>query len=548
MRSRAMRYASVVMIGQDRFEIQLGHACNNRCVFCVSGELTSLGKAPLLAEDMLAGRITDAYAAGHRRITLLGGEPTLHPSFLQLVRRCVSLGYEEITIFSNGTRLARKELVEEIIATGGRFEWRFSFQGATREAHERTTRREGSWDQLVASVEQVQAHGQRITINMCVVQTNYESVDQFAALLLPHGVSQLHVDMLNPYDTGVMSDEDLFRIMPRYSDLVPPLERMVRSFPEGFDVNVGNLPYCLAPSIAPFIHHGGHPTWTVTADDLGTKKLQGERVKYQVKETGKKKPDRCRRCVFDDRCSGVFEVYAERYGLDELQPVTTEMLVQLDPRRTLVALHARALLRAALTNGPPAPFVRTTVAEPALRESTLLLESGDGGRLLLSFGPPTRPSRVAACDLFSVQIVECTVDPVIGTRALVALWNALELAGAHTIHPPGDDAFLDLPPSIASRLARVRAHAPFGALRFRSVAVTAEGKRAELLFEVPDASGERVVVWLAEDAGRATGGYRLAHAHAAEGAPSEALVRGIGEIMAALGRLPIRADAPQVRP
>ena len=28
-----------------KFEIQLGHLCNNRCVFCVSGELTAQGKA-----------------------------------------------------------------------------------------------------------------------------------------------------------------------------------------------------------------------------------------------------------------------------------------------------------------------------------------------------------------------------------------------------------------------------------------------------------------------------------------------------------------------
>jgi MoaA/NifB/PqqE/SkfB family radical SAM enzyme len=330
----------------DRFEIQLGHLCNNRCVFCVSGQLTSKRQAPLLDPALLKQRITEARGSGHRSLTLLGGEPTVQPFFLDVVRHAVALEFDTIVLFTNGSRLWRPEVIDAVLATGGRFEFRFSFQGATKEAHERTTRRKGSWDQLVGSLDAVRARGQRATVNMCVVRTNFESVERFAELLLPRGVSQLHVDMLNPYDTGVMSDEELSSIMPRLSDLAGPLERMVRAFPEGFDVNVGNLPFCVAPSIAPFVHHGGETTFTVTADDFGAEALQPERDKYAVKRAGKVKPERCRTCVFDDRCSGVFEAYAERHGLDELQPITVERLVQsrgaLRPSITARVAHLRA--------------------------------------------------------------------------------------------------------------------------------------------------------------------------------------------------------------
>src|SRR6185436_19959849 len=101
-------------------------------------------------------------------------------------------------IFSNGSKPGRTALVDEVAATGGRFEWRFSFQGATREAHERTTRRKGSFAQLLRAVDRARALGHRITVNMCVVQQNYESVDSFPELLAPRGVSQLHLDMVNP--------------------------------------------------------------------------------------------------------------------------------------------------------------------------------------------------------------------------------------------------------------------------------------------------------------------------------------------------------------
>ena len=67
----------------SQIEIQLGHMCNNRCVFCVSGQRTGMGMARPLAAEPILERIAQAYAEGHRKITLLGGEPTLQPAFMQ---------------------------------------------------------------------------------------------------------------------------------------------------------------------------------------------------------------------------------------------------------------------------------------------------------------------------------------------------------------------------------------------------------------------------------------------------------------------------------
>ncbi len=523
---------------EKQFEIQLGHLCNNRCVFCVSGQLTSKGQAPLLSYETLAKRVTEAREAGHRRITLLGGEPTIQPFFLDLVKHTVALGFEEIVIFSNGSKMGRTDLVDRVLQTGGNFEWRFSFQGATKEAHERTTRRKGSWDQLVRSVELVRERGGRVTVNMCIVTQNYESLPHFAELLLPRGVVQLHVDMLNPYDTGVRTFEEISAIMPRLSDLAQPLERMVAGFPDDFDVNVGNLPYCVAPKLLARIHHGGEPTETVTVDDFGGEALLAERNKYPFKQHRKTKPDRCRACVFDDRCSGVFDAYAERFGLDELQPIDGERLLQLDPSRALVGLHVRALLRAALAEGPPAPFERASVVERGLREIGLVLD-GSHGQLSLSFRKGVEG--IAAAEGFALQVTERTIDGPLALEGLRKLWTRMEHAGMRTVHPPGEDAFGPLRPTVLQRLARLRARAPFGELRWTNLSVQPGGGHAEAAFEVDQ---ERVVVWLAEDRARATGGYRLERSDD-QRAPSSALVRGMEQILDALGKLPRQPTSPR---
>src|SRR5262249_42155807 len=137
---------------KTQVEIQLGHMCNNRCVFCVSGQETGFGRALPLATAPILERITEAFAAGHRKLTLLGGEPTLQPGFLDVVRHAVGLGFEEIVVFTNGVKTAREGFIEEVLATGGNFTWRISIQGATKESHERTTRRPGSFDRIVRSM------------------------------------------------------------------------------------------------------------------------------------------------------------------------------------------------------------------------------------------------------------------------------------------------------------------------------------------------------------------------------------------------------------
>ncbi len=242
---------------KKQIEIQLGHMCNNRCVFCVSGQETAKGQAgPMDVAPMLA-EIGKAYAGGHRKLTLLGGEPTLQPGFLDVLRHAVALGFEEIVIFTNGVKTARPAFLDEILATGGKFTWRISIQGATEASHEETTLKDGSFARILRTMTLLRDRGERITVNMCVVSSNYASVSAFPALLGPFGVTQLHLDMVRPLDAGERTEAELRAMIPRYSDMVPALTEMARGFPPGFDVNVGNLPYCIAPELEPLLHQYG---------------------------------------------------------------------------------------------------------------------------------------------------------------------------------------------------------------------------------------------------------------------------------------------------
>ncbi|HEY8040975.1 MAG TPA: radical SAM protein [Polyangiaceae bacterium] len=521
------------MAGPGEFEIQLGHLCNDRCVFCKSGRLTHAGQAPVLAFETLAASIRDAYAKGHRRLTFVGGEPTIQPAFLELLRLSVSLGFENIVIFSNGSKAGRSDLVDRVLAAGGPVEWRFSVQGATREAHEATTGRKGGFAQVLRALSRVRARGQRATVNVCLVRQNCDSVDRFAELLMPLGVSQVHVDVVNPDDTGAERHE-LPEMMPRHADVAPALERMVRAFPEGFDVSIGSLPFCVAPALAPWIHHDHHPMWTACAND-GAPVLKP--VRFLARTNRKLKPERCGSCVFDERCTGVFGAYAERFGTDELRPVTLEQLAGLPTYRRLVALHLRAWLRSGLTD--LAPWVaRVDVEELNLREVILTIVARDGGelRVLLS---DRRAGAVAASEGCALRVQSRTVERDAALEVLRELWSRLERSGMRTLVPPGEDALQSIHPSVVARLQRLRDRAPFGALTWTATRVLEGGHRVEVTLRAP--AGDVATVWLAVARSsrrpKASGGYRVE-----PGSPSAALVEGLREVLGALGRGGDRAE------
>ncbi len=501
-------------------ELQLGHLCNNRCVFCVSGQQTARGLAtPAPAAPALA-QLREARQQGVRQVTLLGGEPTLQPGFFEVLAGAAALGFDEIVVFTNGVKTARAAFVDQVIAAGaGRVHWRLSFQGATREAHDRTTGKPGSFDRLRATLGHLHERRQPISVNLCVVQSNADSLPALAALLVPFGVRQVHLDMMRPLDAGERSDDELASSLPRYPDLAAPLAATTGAFPPGFDVNVGNLPHCAAPGVWPFIHHDGEPTTMLVAN--GDRKPARPLDKYLTKRRDKRHLPGCSRCAFAPRCSGVFETYLRLYGDSGFTPVDLAALDRIDPDRQLLAPRWRLSL---LGWSPPAPWQMAALDERGDRELHVRLEAGHDARLTVALRP-AGPG-VASTDRTSLHVLDASGPPALLAPALAALWAQVS-AGDEVRHPLGDDALTPPVASVRARLGRLRERAPFASLRWTALRLSDHGTRATLSLVGP--GGEQATLWLAEIDGRRRGGYQLA------AAPSDALIEGLRAAMSALG-------------
>jgi hypothetical protein len=271
----------------------------------------------------------------------------------------------------------------------------------------------------VHGLGELQRSGQLVTTNMCVNERSYRSLPHYPELLARYGVRQLHVDIVRPESTGERDEEYLRDIMPRYSDMAPYYDEMLAGFERwnpDFDVNVGNLPYCVLPHWASRIHHGGQETITKSSDAVG---LEDSMNKYEWQTSLRTYLPGCAECVFRSRCTGIFRVYLELHGGDEFLPVTREALAAMDPeRRNFVFLVEPLLsaLRAALASGalPPSWHLRQEASEDRRRRIEMIFADQTGATVRFRFAPPGSTGlpiiRTAAYDVDAEADVGAAAD------------------------------------------------------------------------------------------------------------------------------------------
>jgi len=168
------------------------HRCNQRCEFCfdASNVLAADGRADMSMETLarvlrLLRSSTDDPATFN--VTLSGGEPTLHPRFLDVVRAVSSAGFP-ITILTNGHRLADTSFFEEV----GHFNlWnlQFSIEGATAESHDERVGCAGAFDCAIRAIRNAQQRGIRYITNTTMtvdrVREMFDVIDFLDALGVP---------------------------------------------------------------------------------------------------------------------------------------------------------------------------------------------------------------------------------------------------------------------------------------------------------------------------------------------------------------------------
>ncbi|MFH2006086.1 MAG: radical SAM protein [bacterium] len=219
---------------QSKLIVNLSYRCNNRCVFCSVGDRERVDGR---LEDQLAA-LEEAASQGVTLLDLDGGEPTLYPELLAVIDRARELGFERITVTSNGRMLSYENLAASLARRG--VDLLISLHGPTAEVHDGLTRTESSFEQTCAGLRRAREVFRHVGVNTTVVRQNLEHLDALAALLVQERVDVWNVQLLTPFGTAIGRAD----LAPDWEEAVTALRRLLSGWAEQLKIQIVGLPLC----------------------------------------------------------------------------------------------------------------------------------------------------------------------------------------------------------------------------------------------------------------------------------------------------------------
>ena len=145
-------------------------------------------------DEQIRAKMVEARAEGCTILGFTGGEPTVHPRFAEFCRYGRELGYESITINTNGIQFKSRRWTEEVLAAG-LTHLDFSIHGDSAELHDAMMAREGAFDAFVRGIGHVTDLASRHPVSLgsttVVSSRNAARLPAIADKLVDLGVTSL---------------------------------------------------------------------------------------------------------------------------------------------------------------------------------------------------------------------------------------------------------------------------------------------------------------------------------------------------------------------
>ncbi|MGQ0640627.1 MAG: GTP 3',8-cyclase MoaA [Gemmatimonadaceae bacterium] len=166
----------------EYLRISITDRCNFRCVYCMPVDgLPWLPKAEILTYEEITEIVRQLAPLGLRRLRITGGEPTIRPDLVTLVRMLRAVpAIEDISLSTNGVRLPE---LSRVLRDAGLDRVNMSADSLRPDRISAIARRNLGFDPVVAARAAYEAGLDPIKINMVVLRgVNDDEVEDFARL------------------------------------------------------------------------------------------------------------------------------------------------------------------------------------------------------------------------------------------------------------------------------------------------------------------------------------------------------------------------------
>jgi sulfatase maturation enzyme AslB (radical SAM superfamily) len=170
--------------------LEVTNFCNLRCGHCYNSSGPQESLNPSITPDRYRALLAEAAAIGFRQVQFIGGEPLFYPHLRELVDEANRLGFEEVEIYTNLTRiptwLLSRPRPRVSIAT--------SFYSDDPAVHDAITATPGSFERTVAAIRRLVTAGFTLRAGVVEMEANTGHFDRARSYLNRIGVEAVGFD------------------------------------------------------------------------------------------------------------------------------------------------------------------------------------------------------------------------------------------------------------------------------------------------------------------------------------------------------------------
>lgn len=287
-------------------DVILGYDCNLACDYCtITGEM----RARALSTAAVVRAMREARALGYDEVALTGGEPTIRPDLVGLVRTARALGFARVKVQTNGLLLAHPPNLARLLEAGVTLV-HVSIHTHVERAYEALVRRDGTYAAMARALDALVASPIELTVDLILKSDTWRRLPEALSWLDARGVRQVDLWYVSLTD----GNRENVGSLPRMTEVVPAMrEAFALGRARGVRVRSLHVPRCLlgaAEDVAHAHDPGRDRVMVLTPDDRF--ELSASKLTPQVHVAA------CEGCEHRAICPGVRPDYLEVYGDDEI--------------------------------------------------------------------------------------------------------------------------------------------------------------------------------------------------------------------------------------
>lgn len=303
--------------------VRLTYDCNNGCIFCLDSQAHD---GDMRDRTEVKEQILDGRKKGATRLILSGGEPTIHPNYVDFIKLGRLAGYRKIQTVTNGRLFAYAPFLKRCL-DAGLSEITFSVHGPNARVHDALVAVKGAFDQEMEGLRLALEDGRPIVnIDVVINRGNVKHLPDMLRIFYGLGVREFDLLQVIPFGRAFSVGRDtLFYDL----DEMQPYITKALEFSKLPDVHIWMNRF--PPQHLEGYEHLIQDPYKLN-DEMRGRKEEYARLLDDGTALDCRQPERCRYCYLQRLCDTLDDVRAVvRERAFEAVRVDTEWEAQVGP-------------------------------------------------------------------------------------------------------------------------------------------------------------------------------------------------------------------------